>query len=171
MALKYNELIVKALNNNANKHIITTQNITGTTDKNRIHANLIESKNTSFVFLDSVNISYSQNLKEAKFLVGILNSRIIDWLFRKTSTNNHCNKYELESLPIPKITESNKPLCDEIIKCVEQILSLRAEALSPSLRGEAEAIHKQKELESKIDSLVYTLYNLTNDEIQTIQKG
>ena len=166
-----NELIIKALNNNANKHIITTQNITGTTDKNRIHANLTESKNTKFVFLDSVNISYSQNLKEAKFLVGILNSRIIDWLFRKTSTNNHCNKYELESLPIPKITESNKPLANEIIKCVEQILSLRAEALSPSLRGEAEAIHKQKELESKIDSLAYKLYNLTNDEIQTIQKG
>ena len=33
-----------------------------------------------------------------------------------------------------------------------------------------EAIHKQKELESKIDSLVYTLYNLTDDEIATIEK-
>ncbi len=41
-------------------------------------------------------------------------------------------------------------------------------APSPSLRGVAEAIHKQKELESKIDSLVYKLYNLTNDEITTI---
>ena len=156
-----NELIIKALNNNANKHIITTQNITGTTDKNRIHANLIESKNTKFVFLDSVNISYSQNLKEAKFLVGILNSRIIDWLFRKTSTNNHCNKYELESLPIPKITESNKPLANEIIKCVEQILSLK----------KVDSSNDTAELESKINSLVYKLYNLTNDEIQTIQKG
>ena len=43
----------------------------------------------------------------------------------------------------------------------------------PSLReSEAtEAIHKQKELESKIDSLVYKLYNLSNDEIATIQKS
>ncbi|WP_269472192.1 hypothetical protein [Helicobacter canis] len=36
------------------------------------------------------------------------------------------------------------------------------------MRGVAEAIHKQKELESKINSLVYKLYNLTNDEITTI---
>ncbi|WP_269472191.1 hypothetical protein [Helicobacter canis] len=28
-----------------------------------------------------------------------------------------------------------------------------------------------QELESKIDSLVYKLYNLSNDEIQTIEKG
>ena len=51
-------------------------------------------------------------------------------------------------------------MCDEIIKCVEQILSLQ---------GVAKAIHKQKELESKIDSLVYKLYNLTNDEIEIIK--
>lgn len=29
---------------------------------------------------------------------------------------------------------------------------------------------KLQKLESKIDSLVYTLYNLTNDEIETIEK-
>ena len=47
-----------------------------------------------------------------------------------------------------------------------------AEAIQPqsSLRADevGAAIHKQKELESKIDSLVYTLYNLPNDEITTI---
>ena len=47
------------------------------------------------------------------------------------------------------------------------------EAIQPqsSLRADeiGTAIHKQKELESKIDSLVYTLYNLTNDEIETIE--
>ena len=45
-------------------------------------------------------------------------------------------------------------------------------ALFPSLRADeiGAAIHKQKELESTIDSLVYTLYNLTNDEIATIEK-
>lgn len=53
----------------------------------------------------------------------------------------------------------------------DRMLDSSGNALFPSLQGEAEAIHKQKELESKIDSLVYTLYNLTNDEIQTIQKG
>lgn len=103
--------------------------------------------------------------QDIKYLTGLLNSTFIYFAMRsfymgggidgELKTNN------LLKLPIPKITESNKPLCDEIIKCVEQILSLQ---------GEPEAIHKDtKELESKIDSLVYKLYNLSNDEIATIE--
>lgn len=108
-----------------------------------------------------------KNGKSLHYLTAILNSKANFWYFKQIGATLGASGYEMskifvEKLPIPKITESNKPLANEIIKCVEQILSLRAEA---------EAIHKQKELESKIDSLVYTLYNLTNDEIQTIQKG
>ena len=65
----------------------------------------------------------------------------------------------------------------------DRMLDSSGNALFPSLRGEAKAIqpqsslradevgaaiHKQKELESQIDPLVYKLYNLTNDEITTI---
>ncbi|ETD25637.1 hypothetical protein [Helicobacter canis] len=50
----------------------------------------------------------------------------------------------------------------------DKLLDSSDNALSPSLRGEAKAIHKQKELESKIDSLVYQLYNLSDDEIAII---
>ena len=145
--------------NQKGKYIIAMQGITGTTDINRIHCTLLESKNTKFVFLDSTKMLFLPNANIAKFIVGILNSRIIDWLFRKTSTNNNINIYELESLPIPKITESNQPLCDEIIKCVEQILSLK----------KVDSSNDTAELESKIDSLVYKLYNLTNDEIQIVE--
>lgn len=35
-------------------------------------------------------------------------------------------KDKIEQLPIPQITESNKPLCDEIIKCVDKILESKA---------------------------------------------
>ena len=146
--------------NQKGKYIIAMQGITGTTDINRIHCTLLESKNTNFVFLDSTKMLFLSNANIAKFIVGILNSRIIDWLFRKTSTNNNINIYELESLPIPKITESNKPLCDEIIKCVDKILESKAK----------DSTLDTKELESQIDSLVYKLYNLTNDEIEIIEK-
>ena len=61
---------------------------------------------------------------------------------------------------LPKITESNKSLCDEIIKCVDKILESKAKDF---------ALDTSK-LESQIDSLVYKLYNLTNDEV-TIIKG
>ncbi|WP_299326472.1 hypothetical protein [uncultured Helicobacter sp.] len=49
--------------------------------------------------------------------------------------------------------------------------SIFENATTPSLRAlkKGTAIHKQKELESQIDSLVYKLYNLTNDEIEIIK--
>lgn len=154
-----NEITRKIIEANQNQYIITTQNITGTTDRHRIHANFVESKNTKIVFLHSCNITYCKNARDAKFLVGILNSKLLNWLFRITSTNNHINIYELESLPIPQITESNKSLCDEIIKCVDKILESKAKDFA----------FDTSKLESKIDSLVYKLYNLTNDEIEIIK--
>ena len=145
--------------NQKGKYIIAMQGITGITDINRIHCTLLESKNTKFVFLHSTKMLFLPNANIAKFLVGILNSRIIDWLFRKTSTNNNINIYEIESLPIPRIDSSNQHIADEIIKCVEQILESKAK----------DSTLDTKELESQIDSLVYTLYNLTNDEIEIIK--
>ena len=97
-------------------------------------------------------------------------------------------------------------MCDEIIKCVEKILEIKAchtEALaevsknteskkdfSPFSKAQndkveivqydkrkklqydkADSAFDTKELESQIDSLVYKLYNLTNDEIENIEKG
>ena len=34
-------------------------------------------------------------------LLGCLNSMLLDWRFRLTSTNNHINNYELDDLPLP----------------------------------------------------------------------
>lgn len=39
-------------------------------------------------------------------LLGIMNSTIINWLFKVTSSNNHINNYEIDMLPIP-INSSN----------------------------------------------------------------
>ncbi|MCC6615298.1 MAG: Eco57I restriction-modification methylase domain-containing protein [Anaerolineae bacterium] len=37
------------------------------------------------------------------FLLGLFNSKLLDWRFSLTSTNNNVNGYELESIPIPRI--------------------------------------------------------------------
>ena len=100
-----------------------------------------------------------------KYLCAVLNSRLI-YFYMKQIASGLGNgalrwiKQFIENLPIPKITESNKPLCDEIIKCVDKILEIKAK----------DSTLDTKELESKIDSLVYKLYNLTNDEIEIIEK-
>ncbi|WRC38823.1 Eco57I restriction-modification methylase domain-containing protein [Helicobacter pylori] len=158
---KDNQITQQIFEKNYYQNIIVTQNITGTSDAYRIHANLIEVKNQEMLFLDTCNLSYCKEREHAKFLVGLLNSRLLDWLFRKTSTNNHVNLYELETLPIPQITKSNKPTADKIIVLVEQIL--KSKAKDPKANTQ--------ELEKEIDALVYQLYNLTDEEIKTIEYG
>ncbi|WP_231231687.1 Eco57I restriction-modification methylase domain-containing protein [Helicobacter pylori] len=158
---KDNQIAQQIFEKNYYQNIIVTQNITGTSDAYRIHANLIEVKNQEMLFLDTCNLSYCKEREHAKFLVGLLNSRLLDWLFRKTSTNNHVNLYELETLPIPQITKSNKPTADKIIALVDKILALK----------EKDPKANTQKLEKEIDALVYQLYHLTDEEIKIIEEG
>ncbi len=158
---KDNQITQQIFEKNYYQNIIVTQNITGTSDAYRIHANLIEVKNQEMLFLDTCNLSYCKEREHAKFLVGLLNSRLLDWLFRKTSTNNHVNLYELETLPIPQITKSNQPTADKIIALVDKILALK----------EKDPKANTQKLEKEIDALVYQLYNLTDEEIKIIENG
>ncbi|MFP6306736.1 Eco57I restriction-modification methylase domain-containing protein [Helicobacter pylori] len=158
---KDNQITQQIFEKNYYQNIIVTQNITGTSDAYRIHANLIEVKNQEILFLDTCNLSYCKEREHAKFLVGLLNSRLLDWLFRKTSTNNHVNLYELETLPIPQITKSNQPTADKIIVLVDKILQTKEKDPKANTQG----------LEKEIDALVYQLYNLTDEEIKIIENG
>ncbi|WP_425250317.1 DUF7149 domain-containing protein [Helicobacter pylori] len=158
---KDNQITQQIFEKNYYQNIIVTQNITGTSDPYRIHANLIEVKNQEMLFLNTCNLSYCKWQEHAKFLVGLLNSRLLDWLFRKTSTNNHVNLYELETLPIPQITKSNKPTADKIIVLVDKILQTK----------EKDPKANTQELEKEIDALVYQLYHLTDEEIKIIENG
>ena len=160
-AIPTHPLVIKAMKNNSDKCIVATQNITGTTDKIRIHAALSECRRTKMVFLHSVNILFLQNVREAMLITGLLNSKLMDWIFRKTSTNNHVNSYELEALPIPKIDSANQSIADSIIALVDEILALKKQ----------DSATDTTELESQINALVYTLYNLTPEEIELIERG
>ncbi|GAA9306733.1 class I SAM-dependent DNA methyltransferase [Helicobacter pylori] len=158
---KDNQITQQIFEKNYYQNIIVTQNITGTSDAYRIHANLIETKNQEMLFLHTCNLSYCKEREHAKFLVGLLNSRLLDWLFRKTSTNNHVNLYELETLPIPQITKSNQPTADKITDGAKAILEAK----------EKDPKANTQELEKEIDALVYQLYNLTDEEIKIIENG
>ncbi|GAA9436635.1 hypothetical protein HpHA286_20510 [Helicobacter pylori] len=158
---KDNQITQQIFEKNYYQNIIVTQNITGTSDAYRIHANLIEVRNQEMLFLDTCNLSYCKEREHAKFLVGLLNSRLLDWLFRKTSTNNHVNLYELETLPIPQITKSNQPTADKITDGAKAILEAK----------EKDPKANTQKLEKEIDALVYQLYNLTDEEIKIIEEG
>ncbi|HEB8070445.1 TPA: class I SAM-dependent DNA methyltransferase, partial [Campylobacter jejuni] len=69
------------------------------------------------------------------------------------------NKHALENLPIPKINSKNQNIVDELINLVDEILKAK----------EQDKNANTQELENKINSLVYKLYNLTEEEIKIIE--
>lgn len=65
------------------------------------------------------------------FLLGVLNSSIIDWFFKLTSSNNHINNYEIDNFPIP-IGADNK---EEISRLVKEYLKTENEELIPIINS------------------------------------
>lgn len=144
---------VKALaKENTEGEAVVCQNITGTTDRFRIHACRAECRKTRIVFLDSANIAYLPSPGRARLAVGLLNSHLLDWVFRTTSTNNHVNLYELVELPIPSEEALASADGDALVALVE-----RAEA------GE--------DVQAEIDAVVYRLYGLTGEEVALVERS
>ncbi|EHG8522834.1 class I SAM-dependent DNA methyltransferase [Campylobacter jejuni] len=65
----------------------------------------------------------------------------------------------IEKFCIPKINSKNEKLADELINLVDEILKAK----------EQDKNANTQELENKINSIVYKLYNLTEEEIKIIE--
>ncbi|GAA7524982.1 hypothetical protein ckin24_05470 [Helicobacter pylori] len=119
------------------------------------------------VYGGKVNILYDFRID--RFLIlGVLNSKLMTYFYKKKFFPTHMqggafgfDTLSVETLPIPQITKSNKPTADKIIVLVDKIL--QAKAKDPKANTQ--------ELEKEIDALVYQLYNLTDEEIKTIENG
>lgn len=142
---------------------IAMQGITGVDDERRLIMTIIPEGQfcaNSCNYVISNDKNYNMH-----FLLGLYNSYLINWIFKKTSTNSNVNCYEIENLPVPTLESNNMSIADEIAEYVKEILLI-------TNRGSEEIKSKQieiDELESQIDTLVYKLYNLTMDEISIIE--
>ncbi|AMK26984.1 restriction endonuclease [Campylobacter jejuni] len=98
-----------------------------------------------------------------KYLTAILNSKLIAfWLKHKgkmQGNNYQIDKEPLLNIPIVTINSKNQKIADELINLVDEILKVK----------EQDKNANTQELENKINSLVYKLYNLTDDEIKIIE--
>ena len=115
--------------------------------------------------------------EDDKFLLGILNSNLMAYYFRKKynrqdKTFPEIRIYELSSLPIKIIDKSTKPLQEELTKLVEQILKLKEEIQGIKLQTQInQAQSKIKFYESEINKTVYLLYDLTLEEIKIVEEA
>lgn len=118
---------------------------------------------TSFAFAMAPANIITSNSDILKYILAFLNSDFIYLMLIKfymgggiegeLKTNN------LEKLSIPKINSKNEKLADELINLVDEILKAK----------EQDKNANTQELENKINSLVYKLYNLTEEEIKIIE--
>jgi len=84
---------------------IGIQRITGIDEAVRLRATLF---NERVYFADSTNSIESEDIMSLYFLLALINSRIFNWRFKLTSTNNNVSTNELERLPI-RLINLNTP--------------------------------------------------------------
>ncbi|EAK7341360.1 class I SAM-dependent DNA methyltransferase, partial [Campylobacter coli] len=95
-----------------------------------------------------------------KYLIAFLNNDFVAFIFKTFYAGGNLGengfrykKAFLEKLPIPKINSKNQKLADELINLVDEILKAK----------EQDKNANTQELENKINSLVYKLYNLNEE--------
>lgn len=157
-----------------NNERIATQRITGVDERLRIVATIVQPK---AYFADSTNsLHLNKDSKyNLRYLLALLNSKLFQWRFKLTSTNNNVGTNELEALPIKGINLINskdKPSYEDLTKHSDLILKLYEELEEEKLPNKIEQLKQRIEhSEDKINQLVYELYELTPEEIKIVEGG
>ena len=152
---------------------IATQRITGVDERVRVVAALVE---PTYYFADSTNsIVVRPGTKyRAEYLLGLLNSKLFQWRFRLTSTNNNVGTNELESLPFRQINfaiANQKTAHDRLVELVERLTDLLHKRRTT--KG-AEAIEQLERLiegtDRLIDEHVLALYSLPKTVLPALDR-
>jgi hypothetical protein len=134
---------------------ILIQRIRNLSLKDRIIATYVED---SMLSTNTLRVLLGKNeATNLKYLLGILNSRLINYFFRFNFNNKDIYAYQLAEIPINYDLEFER----EIISMVDQILELKKN--NPEIRTTA--------LQAQIDQLVYRLYGLMKEEIGIVERG
>ena len=114
-----------------------------------------------------------------KFLLGLLNSRLLDWMLKRIATSMRGGYYSFESrfirdLPIRPIDFTNpadKVVHDEMVRVVDQMLTLHHQLAASGTDREKSGLQLQiAALDRAIDSLVFRLYGLRVAENEVLQQ-
>jgi len=115
-----------------------------------------------------------------KYLLGLLNSKLLEWFIQKTATQMRGGYFSYESrfikyVPI-KVVNPTDPLetssHDKIVSLVEHMIGLNNKLSSSKTPNEKVRLEREiKATDQEIDRLVYELYGLTEEEIKFIESG
>ena len=145
----------------------TSDTIRATYDEKKYYG-----QNSLFVITsDSINL---------KILLGILNSKLIDYIYKKKCPQKgkifaEIKPSIIKELPIPKSLEKDnhrKSFVAEIIKNVDTLIHLNNQVSECKLETKKELLIQRIEYcEEGINKAIYKLYELTEDEVKVIEQN
>lgn len=140
-----------------NHERIVMQRITGVDSKIRLIMTLAP-KN----ILCANSTNYISHSRLIKYILCILNSFLINYYLKQTSTNTNITTDEINDIPIPN-SNNNEVL---IMSLVDKIMEItNANDFQKNTEGKSKVINYEKQ----IDRLVYKLYDLTPEEIVVVE--
>ena len=136
---------------------IAMQGITGVNEDVRLKASFIP-KNYFCAHSCNYIIPKEDNNNDLWILLLLLNSKIYNWIFRKTSTNSNVNSYEIEALTMPKYDSHYLGLLIVLSKIIAHTFSINSSYTF--------------DINSVIDAIVFELYffdHMKEKEIDILQ--
>ncbi|CAG0947139.1 Type IIS restriction enzyme Eco57I [Anaerolineae bacterium] len=129
------------------------------------------------IILDTANVIFSDdnNPYSLKFILSVLNSKLLNWWYGSQFKGLHVKLNQLTLLPIRRINfddKQEKKQHDAIVALVEEMLELQkdyAEAAREKLPRADSLKRKIDAVDEEIDAAVYRLYDLTEEEIKTVE--
>ena len=135
---------------------IAMQGLSGINEKIRLKATLVPANH---ILANSANFFKYQEKYSLYFLLAVFNSKLLNFIFKATSTSSNVNGYEVNALPFPRINAEKETLVSEIENNSKRIFELKSENHDVDIAA----------LENEIDKLVYELYDLTEEEIEVVE--
>lgn len=132
--------------------------------------------NEKYYTFNSVNNILLKNRKYSlKFILGILNSKLLRYYYIRNFTNEssltvNISKTYLDKLPMPNIDFIDTPSSHRLTELVDQITETKKAILIAKTESEKEYLEKKCSIiDKQIDQLVYELYGLTEEEIKIVE--
>ena len=144
---------------------IVTQRVTANEQPRRIIATLVHPDNvgTGNVYSENhTNFIPIPTGSQYTFLLGVLNSSLMEFIFRRLNSNTQVSAGEINSLPFPPIPD--KPTLREIETLVLDLLKLGGVDCHP------DTIHQTLTYEHRLDILIGSLYGFSPSEVEEIQQ-
>lgn len=137
-------------------------------------SNILSGKSTTII------MNKEQSIYNLKYILGLLNSKLYNLVFKSSNKHNsmsggymNVNKNSLSSFiyyPLDMSNKKDKEMHDKIVNLVDNIIALNKKLSVEKNPNSITIINRQiNAVDKQIDSLVYKLYNLSDEEVKIVE--